>query len=79
MSIFIGKHIEVTHINLSQHIIGFVIHLPCNPADMELPDNQLKTLELVQKGARYLQDEGFIPPNLQWITHVGRMPHHQGI
>lgn len=78
MSMWIGKEIEITHINPAVKSIGILIHLYCAPCEVAQPHTQAKVARLVKIGCKYLQSEGFIPDNPQgWLTHIGGVAHKQ--
>lgn len=78
MSMFIGKEIEITHINPSVKSIGILIHLYCAPVEVQRPETQEKIARYVKFGCRYLQQQGFIPDVTdRWITHIGGVVHGQ--
>lgn len=75
-SIWIGKEIEVTHINPLVKSIGIVIHVYESPDKLLTPEAQEKVASLVKIGCKYLQDEGFIPIHQPvWIVHIGGVSH----
>lgn len=76
MSMFIGKQIEITHVNSKVKSIGIMVHLHCKPNELAMPEAQLHVAQLVKTGCKYLHDEGFIPDNpTGWITHVCGVVH----
>jgi hypothetical protein len=75
-SIFIGKEIEVIHINPLVKSVGIVIHLYCSPDEALLPETQDKVAHFVRFGVQYLIEEGFLPETpTDWITHIGGIVH----
>lgn len=75
---WIGKEIEITHINPLVKSIGIVIHLYCSPAEAVLPETQRKVAHFVKFGVRYLTREGFLPDNPEgWLTHIGGVVHQK--
>lgn len=75
-NIWIGKEIEVIHINPLVKSIGIVIHHYQSPTEFMLPDTQMKIIHLVEFGVQYLLQEGFVSgPLEEWLTHVGGVTH----
>lgn len=78
MSMFIGKEIEITAINPVEKYVGIIVHLYCDPNEMDNPEIQEKTVRYVRFGCRYLRNQGFIPANpVGWQTYIGGVIHDQ--
>ncbi len=78
MSMWIGKEIEITHINYQVKTIGILVHVYCAPCEMARPETQARAVGLVKLGVRYLSREGFLPKNPEgWMTHIGGVAHGQ--
>ncbi len=76
MNMFIGKEIEITHLNPSTKSVGILIHIYCNPTEVGQLRIQTRVAELVKIGCKYLRDEGFFPDNLNgWITYISGVTH----